>query len=109
MTRVVRAAIIATMVIGAFWIARAQDPAAPRPAEPAPRLADGTPNFGRVSGEKGVWNVPYIQNMGMRIPGPDGTTAVQRAARAAAATRAAGAGARGGAGGPLGGGDELVR
>jgi hypothetical protein len=42
--------------------------------------------------------------MGMRIPGPDGTTAVQRAARAAAA-RAAGAGARGAAGGPVGGGE----
>ena len=105
MTRVVRAAIIATMVIGACGIARAQDPAAPRPADPAPRLADGTPTFGRVSGEKGVWNVPYIQNMGMRIPGPDGTTAVQRAARAAAAARAAGVGARGAAGGPLGGGE----
>jgi hypothetical protein len=33
------------------------------PAEPTPRLADGTPNLGRVPGEKGVWNVPYIQNM----------------------------------------------
>ena len=33
------------------------------PAAPTPRLADGTPNLGRVPGEKGVWNVPYIQNM----------------------------------------------
>jgi hypothetical protein len=33
------------------------------PPELTPRLADGTPNLGRVPGEKGVWNVPYIQNM----------------------------------------------
>ncbi len=33
------------------------------PPVPTPRLADGTPNLGRVPGEKGVWNVPYIQNM----------------------------------------------
>ena len=33
------------------------------PPPPAPRLADGTPNLGRVPGEKGVWSVPYIQNM----------------------------------------------
>ena len=39
------------------------------PAEPAPRLADGTPNLGRVPGEKGVWNVPYIQNMADRASG----------------------------------------
>ena len=56
----------------------AQGPAARRPVEPTPRLADGTPNLGRVPGEKGVWNVPYIQNMGMRIPGPDGKTAAER-------------------------------
>ena len=105
MTRAARVAIIVAMVIVAFWIARAQGPAGPRSAETTPRLADGTPNLGRVAGEKGVWNVPYIQNMGMRIPGPDGTTAVQRAAAAAAAARAAGAGARGAGGGPLGGGE----
>src|SRR5690606_30697751 len=42
------------------------------PAEPTPRLADGTVNFGRVPGEKGTWNVPYITNMAMRVVGPDG-------------------------------------
>jgi hypothetical protein len=39
------------------------------PPEPAPRLADGTPNLGRVPGEKGVWSVPYIQNMADRASG----------------------------------------
>ncbi len=40
-------------------------------AKPAatPRLADGTPNLGRVPGEKGIWNVPYIQNMADRAAG----------------------------------------
>jgi hypothetical protein len=33
------------------------------PSEPTPRLPDGTVNLGRVPGEKGIWNVPYIQNM----------------------------------------------
>jgi hypothetical protein len=32
--------------------------------EPAPRLPDGTINLGRVPGEKGIWRLPYIQNMG---------------------------------------------
>src|SRR5881628_3396716 len=50
------------------------------PPEPTPRLADGTPNLGRVAGEKGVWNVPYITNMGERIVEADGTTAFERRA-----------------------------
>jgi hypothetical protein len=37
------------------------------PAGPAPRLADRTPNLGRVGGEKSVWNVPWIRNMGLRV------------------------------------------
>jgi hypothetical protein len=40
---------------------------APTPSGPTPRLADGTPNLGRVPGEKGIWNVPWIRNMGLRI------------------------------------------
>ena len=68
------------IVIAALWSVQAQQPATPRRTEPAPRLADGTPNLGRVAGEKGVWDVPYIQNMGMRIPGRDGTTAADRGA-----------------------------
>ena len=42
------------------------------PPEPTPRLADGTVNLGRVPGEKGIWSVPYITNMGARLIGPDG-------------------------------------
>jgi hypothetical protein len=42
------------------------------PSLPTPRLADGTPNLGRVPGEKGVWNVPYIQNMADRVAGGEG-------------------------------------
>jgi hypothetical protein len=26
-----------------------------------------TPNLGRLPGEKGVWNVPWIRNMGLRM------------------------------------------
>ena len=74
------------------------------PPEPTPRLADGTVNFGRVAGEKGIWNVPYITNMGARVVGPDGT--VPQAAggrRGGGGAGAAGAPARGAA--PLGGGE----
>src|SRR5215813_11885476 len=41
---------------------------APNPllSEPAPRLADGTINLGRMPGESGIWSLPYIQNMGDR-------------------------------------------
>jgi hypothetical protein len=73
--------------------------------EPTPRLADGTVNLGRVSGEKGVWNVPYITNMGMRVLKEDGSPAAPQPP----------AGGRRGAGGrgegattpgqPLGGGE----
>ena len=74
--RVGIAVIIA--IAAAFYSAHAQDPSARGGADPTPRLADGTPNLGRVPGEKGVWDVPYIQNMGMRIPGSDGKTAAER-------------------------------
>lgn len=68
------------------------------PPEPAPRLADGTPNLGRIPGEKGVWNLPYITNFGERVLGPDGVMPVP----ARGGGRGAGVG-RGG--GPLGGGE----
>src|SRR6266849_10882141 len=48
------------------------------PPQPTPRLPDGTPNLGRVSGEKGVWNVPYITNMGERVVEEDGKTFVEK-------------------------------
>ena len=42
--------------------------AAPNPllSQPAPRLPDGTVNLGRVPGELGIWQLPYITNMGAR-------------------------------------------
>ena len=70
------------------------------PPEPTPRLADGTPNLGRVPGEHGVWNVPYITNMGERIVGPDGTTVAETRA---AAPRGRGPGDGRGRGVPEGG------
>ena len=66
------------------------------PAEPTPRLADGTVNFGRVPGEKGTWNVPYITNMAARVIGPDGNPLA--AIAAARGAGAGGGGARGGGG-----------
>jgi len=53
--------------VSAVAIRGQQRPATP--PQPTPRLADGTPNLGRVPGEKGVWNVPYIQNMADRATG----------------------------------------
>src|SRR5215470_13974000 len=48
------------------------------PPQPTPRLADGTVNLGRAPGEKGVWNVPYITNMGERIVEEDGKTYAEK-------------------------------
>ena len=72
------------------------------PPQPTPKLADGTVNLGRVPGEKGIWNLPYIQNMADRVidpvtKQPPAELAAANAARAAA--RAGGGGARGGGGG----------
>jgi hypothetical protein len=81
-------------------------PAAQVPAaEPAPRLPDGTLNLGRVAGEKGVWNVPYITNMGMRVLNPDGTPAAPQPPPGG--RRGGGARGEGAAtpGQPLGGGE----
>ena len=111
----------AALVIASFWAARAQQaipgqpseaqapqgrgrgrgPAAP--SEPTPRLADGTVNFGRVPGEKGIWNVPYITNMGMRVVDDSGQSLAPQPAGRGARGAAAGGGRAGGA--PLGGGE----
>ena len=78
------------------------------PAEPTPRLPDGTVNLGRVPGEKGTWRVPYITNMAMRVVGTDGqllpeiVKSQQDQQAAAAAARAGGAGRAGGGGGGRG-------
>src|SRR5262249_43194620 len=58
---------------------------APNPllSQPAPRLPDGTINLGRVPGEKGIWSLPYIQNMGdrSRVIGAPQAPQGERAAR----------------------------
>jgi hypothetical protein len=59
------------------------------PVTPTPRLPDGTVNFGRVPGEKGVWSVPYITNMAMRVVGKDGQV-LPEIQQAQAAARAGG-------------------
>jgi hypothetical protein len=43
---------------------RGRGAANPLLSQPAPRLPDGTVNLGRVPGELGIWQLPYIQNMG---------------------------------------------
>jgi hypothetical protein len=127
-TQTLRTALVGAVAVGAFavsmWVANepaiAQDGGAPAaqggrgrgrgrgPTDPAPRLADGTVNLGRVPGEKGTWRVPYITNMAMRLVGADGQVlpeivkAQQAQQVAAAAARAGGAG-RAGAGGGGGG------
>ena len=67
-----RAVVIAACLSATAALVAAQRGAAPGPPEPMPRLADGTPNLGRVAGEKGIWNVPWIRNMAMRIGAHDG-------------------------------------
>src|SRR5262249_9809386 len=73
---------------------------APNPllSQPTPRLPGGTVHLGRVQGEKGIWNLPYIQNMGDRsrvIGAPQAPPRGDGAAR--------GGGGRGG--GQIGGGE----
>jgi hypothetical protein len=53
-----------------------------------------------MAGEKGVWNVPYITNMGERIVEADGKTALERRPAAGGGGRG-----RGVPGEPLGGGE----
>jgi hypothetical protein len=114
--------MMSAMIVAAYWSAHAQQgtPGQPsetqsrgpapspqgrgrgpaEPPQPTPRLADGTVNFGRVVGEKGIWNVPYITNMGMRLVDDEGKSL---------APQPEGRGGRGGGGraggAPLGGGE----
>jgi len=80
---------MAAILVTAFLGVGAQEPGAQPsgggrgrgasgPPQPTPRLADGTVNLGRLPGEKGVWNVPYITNMGERIIEADGKTYVEK-------------------------------
>jgi hypothetical protein len=76
----------------------------PSVSMPTPKLADGTVNLGRVPGEKGYWNTPYITNMGARVIDPSTGKPFPLVPR----TAPPGAPARGGAGAaaaPLGGGE----
>jgi hypothetical protein len=66
--------------------------------QPAPRLPDGTVNLGRVPGELGIWQLPYITNMGAR-------NIVVGTPAAAAAAPATSRGERAGRGGQIGGGE----
>jgi hypothetical protein len=119
--RLVSALICAiAIVFKAFWGVAAQPPApqsgAPAgrgrgpsgPPPPTPRLADGTVNLGRVAGEQGVWNVPYITNMGERVVEEDGKTYVEKHppsfGRGRGAPGAPGGDALGGGEGTSGGG-----
>jgi len=76
------------------------------PALPTPKLADGTVNLGRVPGEKGIWNLPYITNMASNVIDPatgQPVPEIQAQRAAAAAARGAGGGAARGGGGGGGG------
>jgi hypothetical protein len=103
----------AAMLFAALLGAGAQQPGAQPsgggrgpsgPPQPTPRLADGTPNLGRVPGEKGVWNVPYITNMGERIIEEDGKTYVEKHPPTSGRGRGRGDAPLGGGEGTAGGG-----
>jgi len=64
--------LIAAAIVCVSTVVIAQRGGAPAPSGPTPRLADGTPNLGRVPGEKGVWGVPWVRNMGLRIDKTEG-------------------------------------
>ena len=72
---VVGATLAVMAAVMASVTAQEQRPAGPEPPRgartPAPRLADGTPNLGRVPGEKGVWNVGWVADFGDRVVGAE--------------------------------------
>lgn len=61
--------MIVAVLLALAPVVTAQRGAPPGPPAPTPRLADGTPNLGRVGAEKGIWSVPWIRNMALRIEG----------------------------------------
>jgi hypothetical protein len=79
---------------------------APNPllSQPAPRLPDGTVNLGRVPGELGIWQLPYITNMGDRSRVVGAPAAAPRGERGGQAGR--GGGQIGGGEGAAGGGQR---
>jgi hypothetical protein len=88
----IRGALLGVSAV--VFIAASWTPQARQDVPPTPRLPDGTVNLGRVPGEKGVWRVPYIQNMGMRLVASDGRP-LPEILQVQAAGRAAGAGGAG--------------
>src|SRR5262245_2962918 len=80
---------------------------APNPllSQPAPRLPDGTINLGRVPGELGIWQLPYIQNMGSRQYVVGAPPAPPRGESGGGAGRGRGAAAAAAGGGQIGGGE----
>jgi hypothetical protein len=112
--------------LGTVWVSQSEQPAVAQeggaaaqgqgrggrgrqagPAQPTPRLPDGSVNLGRVPGEKGTWNVPYITNMAMRVvTGPGSSELLPEIVAANAAARAGGAGRAGGGGGRGRGGSK---
>ena len=91
--------VAAAIVAAAIWNSEARQTSPP--TAPTPRLADGSVNLGRVPGEKGVWRVPYVQNMAMRVVGPDGRLLreIQQAAGGGAGSLGVGGGGGRGRGG----------
>ena len=75
----------------------------PAVSQPTPKLADGTVNLGRVPGEKGYWNTPYITNMGARVIDP--STGKPFPLVQPAGARGGRGGGRGGDVNPVGGGE----
>src|SRR6476660_1154114 len=65
------ALLSATMLVGHAQTSRLPSAGtrSPETAAPTPRLADGTPNLGRIAGEKGVWDVRWVPDFGDRVVG----------------------------------------
>jgi hypothetical protein len=99
----VAGALAAVVVLSLSATPAAQRRGGPaEPPQPTPRLADGTVNLGRVPGEKGYWNTPYITNMAARVIDPATGKPFTLVQPANAAGRGAG---RGGDVAPVGGGE----
>jgi hypothetical protein len=79
MMAVLAALVIAVLTAGsAALFAQRGGRGGAAPDGPTPRLADGTPNLGRVAGEKGIWSVPWVRNMGLRIDQTNATSDLPR-------------------------------
>ena len=104
--RIVAVAAAVGAVVVLSWSAtpgaQGRGRANPAASEPTPKLADGTVNLGRVPGEKGYWNTPYITNMGARVIDPSTGKPFPLVEPAGAR---GGRGGRGGDVNPVGGGE----